>query len=140
LYSVLRGRPGKLIPDLGNQHILPPAKAEYNSYPPTSGPHYAGLAPWGIHEKPIPNELQVHNLEDGGVMVQYNCPDGCAELVSQLAELVDRYDRNIILAPYPDMEYRIALTAWNRLETLQAFDEKQITRFINQYTGLDHHK
>ena len=56
----------------------------YNSEPPTSGPHLPYIAPWGIHTRPIPNELQVHNLEDGGVMVQYNCE--CPELVGEAAE------------------------------------------------------
>src|SRR2546426_8859320 len=35
--------------------------------------------------------LQVHNLEDGGVLVQYNCE--CPELVEQLRAIVRRYDR-----------------------------------------------
>ena len=140
IYIIARPRPGQLIPDLGNRHIQPPAKAVYNSTPPTSGPHYDGLAPWGIHDKPIPNELQVHNLEDGGVMVQYNCEDNCEELVSQLTSIVEQYDHQVILAPYPEMESRIALTAWNRLEVLETFEEDVVVRFINTYRGLDHHE
>jgi hypothetical protein len=139
-YNIVRPLPGILIADEGNLHIRPPAKAQYNSYPPTSGPHYDGLAPWGIHLSPIPNELQVHNLEDGGVMVQYNCPEDCSELVSQLTSVVERFDTNVILAPYTDMEFRIALTAWNRLETLDDFDEARILRFIREYRGKDHHQ
>ncbi len=138
-YNAFRPKPGNLIPDLGNQHIRPPAKAVYNSSPPTSGPHYESIAPWGIHDRPIPDELQVHNLEDGGIMVQYSCPEGCDELVSQLTALVEGYDTEVILAPYPGMEFRIALTAWNRLETLDAFDESRIIEFIKEYRGLDHH-
>jgi hypothetical protein len=53
---------------LGNQHIdVPQTFDDYNSTPPTSGPHYGQLAAWGVHEQPLPNELQIHNLEDGGV-------------------------------------------------------------------------
>ena len=140
IYSAVRPKPGLLFPDLGNEHIQPPSKARYNSYPPTSGPHYNGIAPWGIHNTPIPNELQVHNLEDGGVMVQYSCPEGCNNLVTQLTNLVERYDHDVILAPYPDMESRIALTAWNRLETLDEFDEDRIIKFIKTYRGQDNHK
>ncbi|MDF1514279.1 MAG: DUF3105 domain-containing protein [Anaerolineae bacterium] len=120
--------------------MRPPAKADYNSYPPTSGPHYDGLASWGIHKSPIPNELQVHNLEDGGVVVQYNCPDGCTDLVSQLTKVVESFDHDVILAPYPDMEFRIALTAWNRLETLDEFDEARIMKFIREFKSQDHHQ
>lgn len=128
------------MPDLGNQHIAYPQTAVYNSTPPTSGPHYESLARWGIHTDPIQNELQVHNLEDGGVMVQYNCPEGCPELVSRLAEIVERYGEQVILAPYPSMDARIALTAWQRLDILEEFDERRIVRFIEAYRGLDHHE
>jgi hypothetical protein len=139
IYEAARPRPGMAMPDLGNPHIQPPEKGVYNSYPPTSGPHYTNLASWGIHETPISNELQVHNLEDGGVMVQYSCPEGCTELVSQLTKVVERYDHGVILAPYPDMEARIALTAWNRIDKFKTFDEARIVKFIKTYHGLDHH-
>lgn len=139
VFNEAQPEPGEPVADLGNRHIQPPQTATYNSTPPTSGPHYGNLARWGIHEEPIPNELQVHNLEDGGVMVQYNCPDGCDELVQQLEEVVSRYDTGVILAPYPDMDARIALTAWTRILKLEEFDEARITNFINAYRGIDHH-
>jgi hypothetical protein len=138
-YLAFRPQPGDEVPSLGNQHIEPPQRATYNSTPPTSGPHYESIAPWGVHDTPIPNELQVHNLEDGGVMVQYNCPDGCPDLVQQLTGVVGRFSREVILAPYPDMEARIALTAWDRIDTMDEFDEKRILKFIRAYRGRDHH-
>src|SRR5437870_5529515 len=110
----------------------------YNSDPPTSGPHLPYIAPWGVHTRPIPLPLQVHNLEDGGVLVQYNCE--CPELVEQLRAIVRRYDRQVILAPYPTMKSRIALTAWTRIDAFDAFDETRIVRFIEAYRGIDHHK
>jgi hypothetical protein len=140
IYQAARPRPGLAMPDLGNEHIAFPATGTYNSTPPTSGPHYENLARWGVHTDPISNELQVHNLEDGGVMVQYSCPDGCQDLIDQLAEIVSKYDNGVILAPYPDMESRIALTAWGRIDTLEGFDESRIVRFIEAYRGIDHHR
>lgn len=139
VYNETQPEPGEAVPSLGNRHIQPPAKGSYNSTPPTSGPHYGNLAQWGVHTEPIPDELQVHNLEDGGVMVQYNCPDGCEELVQQLEEIVRQYDRFVILAPYPDMDTRIALTAWTRIAKLDEYDESRIVNFINAYRGIDHH-
>jgi hypothetical protein len=138
-YRAQADLPGQKLPSQGNRHV--PTEHEphepYNSTPPTSGPHLPYIAPWGVHTKPIVNELQVHNLEDGGVMVQYNCE--CPELVEQLASVVRRHDRFVILAPYPAMKSRIALTAWTRLETLDQFDATRIERFIKAYRGLDHH-
>ena len=140
--TILESSPGQAIPSMGNDHIDESqiGSISYNSTPPTSGPHLNAIARWGIHDRPIPNELQVHNLEDGGVMVQYNCPDGCDELVTQLSQLVNRYDDHVILAPYPDMDARIALTAWGRIDKLDEVDLERIERFIRTYRAIDHHR
>jgi hypothetical protein len=133
--------PGEAVSSLGNAHIgsLTEPHIPYNSNPPTSGPHIGSLAPWGIHTAPIPRELQVHNLEDGGALVQYNCPEGCPELVEKLEKIVRRYEKFVILGPYPEMDRRIALTAWTRIDKFNEFDEQRIVRFIEAYKGIDHH-
>lgn len=139
-YRAAADLPGTSFPDQGNRHLAVESEPHepYNSEPPTSGPHLPYIAPWGVHSRPVVPELQVHNLEDGGVLVQYNCE--CPELVEQLRRIVSRYDRQVILSPYPAMKSRIALTAWTRLLTLDAFDERQVVRFIEAYRGIDHHK
>ena len=138
-YRAVADLPGTFVPSQGNAHVQfasdphPP----YNSDPPTSGPHLEYIAPWGIHTRPVPKELQVHNLEDGGVVVQYNCD--CPDLVEKLAAAVKRYKDHVILAPYPGMKSKIALTAWTRIDTFDEFDEARIVRFIEAYRGIDHH-
>jgi hypothetical protein len=140
-YRAAVAQPGVRLPDQGNRHVqtlnetIPP----YNSDPPTSGPHLPYIAPWGIHTEPIPRQLQAHNLEDGGVMVQYNCPDSCPDLVAKLQAIVSGYDHQVILAPYPGTKTRLALTAWMRLDAFDDFDEKRIRSFITAYRGIDHH-
>jgi uncharacterized protein DUF3105 len=131
--------PGTRMPDQGNRHIpeLTAPHEPYNSDPPTSGPHVGYIAPWGIHTRPIPRELQVHNLEDGGVLVQYSCD--CPDVVRTLTDLVRPYEKSVILAPYPEMKSRIALTAWTRIETMNDVDDARIKRFIDAYRGIDHH-
>ena len=131
--------PGQTIPSLGNAHLVSQndPHVPYNSDAPTSGPHLSYIAPWGIHTKPIPKELQVHNLEDGGVLVQYNCD--CPELVAKLRAIVERYKNHVILAPYPGMKQKIALTAWGRIDGFDEFDEARVTRFVSAYRGIDHH-
>lgn len=139
-YRAAADLPGLKMPDQGNLHIASettPHEA-YNSDPPTSGPHLPYIAPWGIHTRPISRELQVHNLEDGGVMVQYNCE--CPEIVARLRDIVKTYDRHVVLAPYPGMKSRIALTAWTRIDTMDQLDEARVRRFIDAYHGIDHHK
>ena len=138
-YRAQADLPGQKFADLGNLHVQTGGDPHepYNSTPPTSGPHLPYIAPWGIHTRPIPNELQVHNLEDGGVVIQYNC--ACPDVADKLATIVRRYPTQVVLAPYPTMPSRIALTAWTRLETLDGVDEARIERFIRAYRGIDHH-
>ncbi len=59
--------------DLGNEHIPVPADRNLQLNTANVGAALRIARPMGISRSPIPNELQVHNLEDGGVMVQYNC-------------------------------------------------------------------
>jgi hypothetical protein len=141
LYARARGPiPGEFVPSLGNEHI-PTAETPhvaYNSDPPTSGPHLPYIAPWGVHSRPIPKELQTHNLEDGGVVVSYR--PQCADRVQAgLRAIVDRYPDHVILAPYPALDRCIALTAWTRIDKLDELDERRIVRFIEAYRGIDHH-
>ena len=139
-YLATADLPGVKMADQGNLHIqsISVPHEPYNSDPPTSGPHLPYIAPWGVHTRPISRELQVHNLEDGGVLVQYNCD--CPEVVAKLRDIVQRYDKYVILAPFPEMKLTIALTAWTRIETLVGLDEKRIRRFIEAYRGIDHHQ
>ncbi len=139
-YRAAANPPGVQVPDQGNRHITTQETPHepYNSDPPTSGPHLPYLAPWGVHTRPIAAELQVHNLEDGGVMVQYNCE--CPELVAKLQAIVRKYERHVILAPYSTMKSKIALTAWTRIDTLEELDEGRVVRFIERYRGIDHHR
>jgi hypothetical protein len=110
----------------------------YNSDPPTSGPHLPHIAPWGVHTRPLVKELQVHNLEDGGVVVNYK--PQCADQVQVgLRGIVDRYRDRVVLAPYPGLDRCIALTAWTRIDKMDALDERRVSRFIDAYRGIDHH-
>lgn len=144
--SFLKESPGQAVPSLGNMHVAPGEDhIPYNSDPPTSGPHFNNLARWGIHSEPIENELQVHNLEDGGVIVQYDCED-CEDLIKQLEAVMNSYgpigrppQLHWLLAPRKNMDAKIALTAWGRIDKMDEFDEGRIRKFIEAYRGIDHH-
>ena len=141
LYARARGPiPGEFLPSLGNDHI-PTSETPhvaYNSDPPTSGPHLPYIAPWGVHARPIAKELQVHNLEDGGVAVNYK-PQCADQVQAGLRAIVERYPDHVLLAPYPGLDRCIALTAWTRIDKLDELDERRVLRFIEAYRGIDHH-
>ena len=136
------GRPdatGERVRDQGANHISPgQSHTAYASVPATSGPHFRSpLAParWGVHNEVLVDEVLVHNLEHGGIGVHYNCPDGCEELVSQLAGIVGRADE-VILSPYPEMDTTIALTSWTVIDKFDEFDQERIENFIQAYVNL----
>lgn len=151
-------QPGQFVADLGNRHLQTASDAHdpYNSLPPASGPHLNEKAKWGISDTPIIDELQIHNLEDGGVMVQYNCTpnkdaqadatksaeqtDACKQLIAQLTDIVKKYSDKVVLAPYPKLDTKIALTAWTRIDKFNDFDRERIKKFINAFRGIDHHR
>lgn len=145
------------VATMGNTHIaqgsLSPVR--YNTTPPTSGPHYPGLAPWGVNRQPQRYEQVIHNLEDGGVIVYYQCADGCPELIDQLTGVLKPYadaGRKVMLVPndptwteggsqplHQDMGTRIALVTWQRIDKFDDFDADRIRAFVDRYEGVDHH-
>lgn len=140
--------PGVVFPSLGNQHIADPTvpHVPYNSAPPSSGPHVGSLANWGVHEETLPEELFVHNMEDGGVVFAYDCPDGCDDLVAGLTEIVADGSRRV-LTPYTGIvhdgvQYRAAAAAWTRVYYFDELTDEvrsDLDTFTGLYEGLDHH-
>ena len=135
-------KPGELVASQGNRHIdLGDSHKPYNTTPPTSGPH-AGTARWGSHTTQIADESQIHNLEDGGVGIQYDCnkeEESCSKLIDQLTSVVAPYKAKVFVGPYKGIGNRIALTAWRRIDKFDEYDEQRIIDFIKEYMGVDHH-
>lgn len=131
------------------------ANFHYSSDPPTSGYHLERFPGRGfINDAPIPKYVQVHLLEHGNILLQYNCL--CPDVVNDLIAIADEFNarlipagvtspspevmRNaeeqglaVIVAPYPSMPYTIAVTAWTRLATMDTVNKADIVSFINRW-------
>lgn len=130
------GKPGQPVADQGSQ-LLPDCKPDYNSAPPTSGCHAPGTAAWGVSDKPIAGELQVHNLAQGGVLLQYSSAASKDSIV-QLTKLAQQLRQQpkyckLIVAPYPGLDQALALTAWDRIDKFGPYDEARIKTFIDAF-------
>jgi hypothetical protein len=124
---------GTQYPEQSRDHVNPgQPHAPYSTNPPTSGPHWPDPAAWGIYDQQVPDEAWVHSMEHGGVVIAYNCPDGCPDLVSQLKSVASEYKSKVILTPRPDknVPYRITLTAWRWMDGFNDFDGARIRAFI----------
>ncbi len=84
----------------------------YDTKPPMGGDHNACWAEWGVHAEAVADENWVHNLEHGGVVFLYNCPDGCETEVEQLSGYVTALGPTALLTPYAEMEDRFAAVSW----------------------------
>lgn len=137
--------PVQTFEDLGRQHLEPGQTYDfYNSDPPTSGPHAPAPAEWGVHDESVAKEALPHNMEHGGVVIAYDCSAGdpplddaaCGELRDQLAAFTEsaRADGKLVLmVPYAGLDRRIALAAWQTLDTFDEFDAARVQAFIDSF-------
>jgi len=142
----------------GHTHLVPnePDDFVYNSNPPSSGPHRELFTDAFISRKPLPSYIQTHLLEHGNVLLQYSCK--CTDVAAALAQIAVEYDKlvmpagemhptavdvqnaedqgkAVIVAPYPQMKSKIALSAWTHVGTLPGVDKQKINSFISVHLG-----
>jgi len=110
-------------------HVEQPV--DHGDTPPAGGDHDRCWAEWGVHQTAVPAHNWVHNLEHGGIVLLYNCADGCDDDVTALAEVADSTDGlSWLMTPYGDMDSRFAVVAWERRMLLDCVDEAAISGFI----------
>jgi len=123
---------------VSNPHIpVDSDPGQYNSDPPTSGPHYAEEARAGFFENnnyQFPAGYLVHNLEHGYVIFWYNCnlldESGCTDLKAQIKTTMDDLGGiKLVAYPWPSLEVPLAMTSWGRLQRFETFDSEQAKAF-----------
>lgn len=127
---------GESAPTIGRDHINDgDAHAPYVTDPPTSGPH-AGAVSSGFYTTLIPDENIVHNLEHGHVAISYDCDqlEDCETIKANLRRIVNKYNsQQVIAVPRQNRDAPIALTAWQRIDLLDEYDEERITAFVEAW-------
>jgi hypothetical protein len=115
---------------------------EYNSIPATSGLHNPTTAIWNLYDQPVPQINYVHNLEHGGIVVQYGSEVQAADIAA-LGDWYAQDTRGLIVARLdPDFEEedaaladQIVATSWTHMLRCGSFDEEQLDDFIADYRG-----
>jgi hypothetical protein len=134
--------PGQPVRHTKNLNLKP----KYNSFPPTTGTHYLYPLKFNLYPTPLPQLLVVHNLEHGGIAIQYGskAPRGTA---AKIKAWYLRDTNGLIVAPLPELGDKIALTAWNAkpysgippdpghgiVATCTRFDAAEFTAFVRQH-------
>ena len=87
---------------------------------------------WGSYDAPVSEYQAIHNLEHGGVVIQY----GKGVSKSTIAQIGDFYQSDpvaLLVAPLPKLGNKVALTAWTHLAVCPGFDQKAFAAFRDAY-------
>lgn len=112
------------LKDEGHEHIPPGSpEPEYETNPPTSGPHVEPpyqQADGAYYEMPEPIDF-VHSLEHGRMEIQY-FPDISEKEQLELKGLYDEMYGATLFFPNTEMNYAIAATTWTNLLACPGWD------------------
>jgi uncharacterized protein DUF3105 len=136
-----RSYPGQPPKHTDNLKLRP----QYNSFPPTTGTHYQYPARFDLYTFELPQLAVVHNLEHGGVAIQYGRKVPRAT-VARIKAWYLRDTNGLIVAPLAALGSKIALTAWNAppyksstpdpgrgyVATCSRFDANEFSAFVKQ--------
>lgn len=118
---------------VGREHIESGTPGgNYNSDPPTSGPHWNGPANKGVYDKEFPDEQLIHNLEHGYIWISYK-PGVGDDVINKLKAIVEKNDWKIVMEPREKDDAKIILAAWGRLLKMDDLNENTVRDFINTY-------
>jgi hypothetical protein len=137
-FTAAGGRITTVQAALAGTHVTtPPKRSVYNTWPPTSGPHFPTPAPYDIYTEPVEQYRMLHNLEHGGVVVQYGDKVPQAT-VDKIAEWYQDDPNGLVVAPLPELGRQIALTAWNTGDGSSAgFSRARGTGVLGKTTTFD---
>ncbi len=110
-----------------------PGAIEYVDLPPAGGDHDRCWAVWGVYDEPLPPRHWVHNMEHGGVVAVYDCPQGCEDDVASLEEWVLSLGNSAILTPLAGFGARFGVVAWGRRLTMDCLDLDAMRDFYDRF-------
>lgn len=134
----------EILPSPHSDDIMP---SQWNSNPPTSGPHSPAWAQWDYQYEQLARKHWVHNLEHGGVVLAYHCEDGCADVIAGLQDIIVAAPDDPLCAlpvhhrlllvqdPLLPAGVQVAAVAWGVAYTATCFDRETIEAFIEDHYG-----
>jgi hypothetical protein len=126
-------------------HLAECSNIIYASSPPVFGEHYPSWAAYKSYDFPVPLGFLVHDLEHGGVVIYYDCPDGCGDEVMTVQAFIDALPADprctadvrvqVVLVPRPGLGSRWAASAWGYSLTADCFDADLFGQFYAAHVG-----
>jgi hypothetical protein len=131
-------------------HVPIGTSIQWDSNPPSSGPHYPIWAAYQAYTSPVPRGYYVHDLEHGGIVFLYNCPDdgGCPDVVAALQAASDAIPDDslctaanqgvrvrTVITPDPLIDVPVAAAAWGWVYKAQCADLPTLKAFALAHYG-----
>lgn len=115
-----------------NGHLSDVSEIEYNSNPPTSGPHFSDWhKEWKFYKEEQPIGGLIHNMEHGGVVLFYS--SSIEDSVKDDLESYVEGNFKIIASPKYGLGKDMVLAAWGVYEEFDYFDEASFDRFYKAH-------
>ncbi|HEX9697215.1 MAG TPA: DUF3105 domain-containing protein [Actinomycetota bacterium] len=128
------------FPEGTRKHVTEGTRVQYSTLPPVSGDHEGIWGATGTYGKEIPDEIQVHNLEHGHVVIQYVPGEIDDAVLDGLVTLTKSNPEWILLAPRAANRFvpatPLAFTAWTVLRRCPAPTGKAVdaaAAFVKAY-------
>ena len=112
--------------------LNPSPAPTWNSFPPTSGRHYGQWVLWGNYTEAQPLIKEVHNLEHGGVIIQYGNKVPRSE-ITKINDFWQSDPNAMLVAPLPKLGDKIALTSWTQWAECTRFDQNAFAKFRSAF-------
>jgi hypothetical protein len=129
-------------------HVAIGTHVDYDSSPPSSGPHYPVWAAYQAWDTPVQREYYVHNLEHGAIVLLYKCGDarGCPDVVDALKKASDAIPDDplcsgsgvrvrTVITPDPLITGPIAAAAWGWTYNAECIDLPSLSQFAKDHYG-----
>ncbi|MBI3242027.1 MAG: DUF3105 domain-containing protein [Chloroflexi bacterium] len=130
------------VPDEGKSHLQLGDTGIYEHYPPSSGSHYGQTFEWGYYDEEVPPEYYVHNLEHGGIVILYNCPEACSDTQDALFQLFNHAPADttfnkvkIIVSPNSQITSPVIALAWGWELDLETVDADLLLDFYDRHVN-----
>ena len=120
----------------GGVHVDEGSEVEWGNNPPHSGDHYPTWESWGEHDEVVPRGNWVHNMEHGGIVLAYLCPDdSCPEALDVLRQVIEeRPDARVLMTADPELPGEgFAAVSWTWVYMFDEPDLDTLLCFVDQH-------
>jgi hypothetical protein len=135
-------------PLLPGTHVPIDADIQWDSNPPSSGPHFGVWAAYQAYTFPVPRRYYVHDLEHGAIVFLYKCASDCPDVVAALQAASDAIPDDPIctglgegvrvrsvITPDPLLDVPVAAASWGWTYKAECVDLPSLKQFAQDRYG-----